>query len=251
MEIPKNIKDEIWEYCRLNDITDLNAFMVKMLKQGYNIEKYGPTPFTVGGSTPEIIEKEVIKEVEKIVEKEVIKEVPVEVIKEVEKIVEKEVPVEVIKEKEVYITDDEEVIKLTKELESVKKNEKVHLSGLHEKVKELKEKDVKIETLNRKNSDLSSDILQLKEKIDSLIDELEIEKGKVEELSNTDGNVIKSLNQQIKNLKIELELEKNRHYERPKKERPKEDKPNRSGLGNVISWISKSERDDEKDLYGE
>ena len=56
MEIPKNLKDEIWEYCRLNDITDLNAFMLKSLQQGFNIEKYGTTPFKIGGD-PEIIEK--------------------------------------------------------------------------------------------------------------------------------------------------------------------------------------------------
>ena len=55
MEIPKNLKDEIWEYCKLNDITDLNAFMLKSLQQGFNIEKYGPTPFTVGGKEPEVM----------------------------------------------------------------------------------------------------------------------------------------------------------------------------------------------------
>lgn len=273
MEIPKNLKDEIWEYCRLNDITDLNAFMLKSLQQGFNIEKYGPTPFTVNNKEAEVIEKEVIKEIEKIVE--VVKEVPVEVIKEivkevpVEKIIEKviEVPVEIIKEvmvekpvevvKEVFITDDELANKLQEELESVKNNEKVHLKGLRDKVTELKEKDVEILDLNRKISDLDNNILQLEKSLNELGDkttkleeDLEVERGKVLELSKSDDNNIKSLKQQIENLKIELELEKNRHYQPPEREKPKDDKPRKGGLGNIISWVSKTERDEE-DLYGE
>jgi len=240
MEIPKNIKDQIWEYCRINDITDLNAFMLKSLQQGFNIEKYGPTPFTVGDKEPEIIEKEI----EKIVE------VPVEVVKEV--IVEK--PVEVIKE--VVVSDDESVNKLQKELDSVKVNERAHLKSLRDKVKELKEKNVEISDLNRKTSDLTTQILQLKSELNELggkttklEEELEEERKKVLELS--DDKNIKSLTQKIENLKVELELEKNRHYQPPKKERPKEEKPKRSGLGNVINWVSKSERNGGKDFYGE
>jgi DNA repair exonuclease SbcCD ATPase subunit len=269
MEIPKNLKDEIWEYCRLNDITDLNAFMLKSLQQGFNIEKYGPTPFTVGGKEPEVIEKEVEKIVEVIKEvpveviKEIIKEVPV--VKEVEKIV--EVPVEIIKEvmvekpfevvKEVFITDDESVNKLQEELESVKANEKVHLKGLRDKVTELKEKDVEILDLNRKISDLDNNILQLEKdlnelggKTTKLEEELEEERKKVLELSESDDESIRSLTQQIENLKIELELEKNRHYQKPKKEKPKDDKPKSLGT-NIINWVSKSERNGDKDLYGE
>jgi hypothetical protein len=155
MELTKELKDDIWEYCRLNDITDLNAFMVRMLRQGYNIEKYGATPFKMSKGKHEIIEKEIIKEVpvevirevEKIIE--IIKEVPVEVIKEViiekpisggkkEVIVEKrvEVPVEVIKEviiekevirevpveviKEIHIKDDEQIKKLEQKIDILK-----------------------------------------------------------------------------------------------------------------------------------
>jgi len=77
MEIPKNLKDEIWEYCRLNDISNIDEFIVKMVRQGYTVEKFGATPL---GKTE-------VKEVEKIVE------------------VIREVPVEKIIEKEVFITD--------------------------------------------------------------------------------------------------------------------------------------------------
>ena len=145
MEIPKKLKDEIWEYCRLNDISNIEDFIIKMVRQGYTVEKFGATPLGTGE----------VKEVEKVVE--VIKEVPVEKIVEVTK----EIPVEKIVEKEVYITDDKEVEKLTKELESVKKNESVHLKGLRGKVNEINEKDGEIDTLNRKISDLNNKILQL------------------------------------------------------------------------------------------
>ena len=71
MEIPKNLKDEIWDYCRVNNISNIDEFTIKLVRQGFTVEKFGATPST------KIIEKEV----ERIVE--VIKEVKVEVIKEV------------------------------------------------------------------------------------------------------------------------------------------------------------------------
>ena len=64
MNIPNNINDEIWEYCRLNKITNIDDFILKMLKQGFTVEKYGSTPNTI----------------EKIVEIEKIIEVPIEMV---------------------------------------------------------------------------------------------------------------------------------------------------------------------------
>ena len=197
MEIPKKLKDEFWEYCRLNNITDIDSFMLKSLQQGFNIEKYGTEPFKIGGE-PEIIEKEIVKVITATTEVEVVKEVPVEieVIKEVEKIV------------EVTVTDNELIDKLNKEKEE--------LSG----------------------------------KLSDLEKKLKKEEEKVEELSNSDAGIIKSLRQEIENLKIEVELEKNRNYEAPKREKPKQDKRNLR-FGNIINWISKEEREDEEDIYGE
>jgi chromosome segregation ATPase len=162
MEIPKKLKDEIWEYCRLNDISNIDDFVIKMVRQGYTVEKFGSTPLGNG-------------EVEKVIE--VIKEVTVEKI--IEKII--EVPVEKIVEKKVYITDDKEVEKLTNELESVKKNESIYLDGLRVKVNE---KDEEIVTLNRKISDLILKISQLesnleKKKVET--DELNKKINKIEE----------------------------------------------------------------------
>ena len=99
MEISKQLKDEIWDYCRANNITNIDEFTMKILRQGFTVEKFGATPQTV----------------EKVVEKVV--EVPVEKI--VEKIV--EVKVEVPVEKEVYITDNsnnEELANKIKDLET-------------------------------------------------------------------------------------------------------------------------------------
>jgi hypothetical protein len=97
MEIPKNLKDEIWEYCRLNDISNIDEFIVKMVRQGYTVEKFGATPL---GKTE-------VKEVEKIVE------------------VIREVPVEKIIEKEVFITDDIQITELTNKLTQLEEEKRI------------------------------------------------------------------------------------------------------------------------------
>jgi hypothetical protein len=98
-----NIKD-ISSYCKLNNIDDVDSFVNKCFKRGYDIEVYGFL-----GKTGIVGEKQV--EIEVI--REIRVEVPVEVIKEVEKIVEKiiEVPVEVEKTIEVPVDRIVEVIK--------------------------------------------------------------------------------------------------------------------------------------------
>lgn len=134
MEVSKELNDEIWNYCRANNITNIDEFMLKCLKQGFTAEKFG--------ATPTIKEKIVEKEVEKIVK------VPVEKI--VEKIV--EVPVE----KEVFITDDKEMQKLTAEIERLNKNVKLASEAKDKALDELAEKEielkkVKIELEQEKN----------------------------------------------------------------------------------------------------
>jgi len=68
MEIPKVIKDEIWEYCRINNITNVDEFTIKMIKQGFTVEKYGATPAQKETIIEKIVEKIVEIPVEKIVE---------------------------------------------------------------------------------------------------------------------------------------------------------------------------------------
>jgi len=106
MEIPKQINNEIWEYCRSNNITNIDEFTVKLLKQGFTVEKFGATPS--------------VSVVEKIVEKVV------------------EVPVE----KEVFITDDAEVKKLTDkiiELEGLVTTKDLELQVLKDQLKNKKD----------------------------------------------------------------------------------------------------------------
>ncbi len=102
MKLPKKQISNVRSYCDLNNIEDIDGFILQCFTDGYNIKKYG----LIGDTTDsKIIEKEV----EKIIE--VVKEVkvPFEVIKEVEKII--EVPVEIIKEVEKVIEVPVEVIK--------------------------------------------------------------------------------------------------------------------------------------------
>ena len=148
----KNTK-EIYDFCMLNGITDINKFIQECFKQGFDIQRYGL--LDSNGEKEKIVEipVEVIKEVEKIIE--ITKEVPVEVIKEIDKVIEvvkevpvdrvvekvvevikeipvekiiikevvKEVPVDRVVEKEIYITDDKQVEELGESLS--KKNKEL------------------------------------------------------------------------------------------------------------------------------
>jgi hypothetical protein len=78
MEIPKEINDEIWDYCRVNNITAIDDFTLKLIKQGFTVEKYGATPQTREKIVEKIVETIVEVPVEKIVEK--IVEVPVQMV---------------------------------------------------------------------------------------------------------------------------------------------------------------------------
>lgn len=154
MEIPKNLKDEIWEYCRLNDIPNIDEFIIKMVRQGYTVEKFGSTPL---GSTE-------VKEVEKIVE--VIKEIPVEKIIEVIR----EVPVEKIIEKEVIITDDIQITELSNKLTQLEEENKIFSTKLIENESELQ----KFSTKTVEMENIFHDKLTLKDnEIEKLKSELD------------------------------------------------------------------------------
>ena len=115
-------------FCSENEIKDIDGFILKCFKQGFDIKKYGFLEKTLNEDEKDlkkdvIEEKQLIKEV--IVEKRV--EVPVEIIKEVEVINEVIVEKEVIKEVEkiVTITNNEEleekIFQLNSDLESERK----------------------------------------------------------------------------------------------------------------------------------
>ncbi len=91
MKLPKKQISNVRSYCDLNNIEDIDGFILQCFIDGYNIKKYG----LIGDTTDsKIIEKEV----EKIIEVVKKVEVPVEVIKEVIKEVRVEVPIEKIVE---------------------------------------------------------------------------------------------------------------------------------------------------------
>ena len=69
MEIPNDLKGEIWDFCRANNITNIDEFTLKLLKQGFTSEKFGSTPMikTIEKEVEKIVEVQVEKIVEKIV----------------------------------------------------------------------------------------------------------------------------------------------------------------------------------------
>lgn len=44
MTLPTSLNNDIWEYCRANAITNIDEFIIKLVKQGFTIEKFGATP---------------------------------------------------------------------------------------------------------------------------------------------------------------------------------------------------------------
>lgn len=167
MNLNKNQLNNVYDFCKLNNIEDVNKFMVDCFSQGFNIKKYG----LIGDETSVkevVVEKmvevpvEVIKEVE--VEKIIEKKIPVEVIKEVEKIV--EVPVEKI----VYIQDkkDGEVVS--------------NLDNIHDKKDEIiSELKIKIEGFENQSGQGNKEKM-LQQTLVKLKKELSLKNEKIKEL---------------------------------------------------------------------
>lgn len=130
-KINQTYLNDISDYCRLNNIGDVDLFINQCLKQGFDVKKYG----LLGVNNDEVIKEVIVeKEVEKIVEviKEVEKivEIPIEVkvIEYVDREIIKEIPVEKIVTKIEYISDktneNELLLKIQQlELEMSKKDE--------------------------------------------------------------------------------------------------------------------------------
>jgi predicted RNase H-like nuclease (RuvC/YqgF family) len=232
-------------FCSANNIEDIDEFIYRCFKQGFDIEKYGFLGKTLNDGEKDLkigfsSEKQVLKEV--IVEKRV--EIPVEVIKEVEKIV--EVPVEVIKE----IVVEKEVIK------------EIPVEKVFTKIEYISDKTGENELLN-KIEQLEQNIFHLNEQIES---ERKIFSTKIEETENNfhyeiskkdneldklrlnldvklDDNKIKMLQQTIQNLNSEIRDLKKKNEELEKKllETPKQ-------LGNISAKFHGSSNLNE-DLY--
>lgn len=116
MDLPRHIRDEIEAYCRLNSIDNFNEFLISVISKGFTLEKYGPTPSS--------------KITEKIVEK--IVEIPVE--------------------KKVFITNDEELNKITNSLNEA--------NVLNDALK------ITVQNLEKENTSLKEELIKLKKQKD-------------------------------------------------------------------------------------
>ena len=175
----------VQEYCKLNNIEDVNKFIIKCYTEGFNINKYGMIGDNAESNVSNNKELERLRKLVKIYEMdqhnsiqdmieinnkvkslekqleespvEVVKyvETPVEIIKEIEVVqyvdreVIKEVPVEIIKEK---------IVNVVQEVPVDKSNDKVLLlqETLQKLRKELTEKNSRITELEEINKQLES-----------------------------------------------------------------------------------------------
>ena len=198
-------------FCSSNNIEDVDDFMYRCFKQGFDIEKYGLLGNTLNDDEKEVIKEvivekrveipvEVIREVEKTIE--VIKEVPVEIIKEiiVEKEIIKEVPVEKVVTKVEYISDKttenelgeiitklkEEMSKKDEELDEVRRNLDIILDK--PPIEIIKEVEVIKEVENNEKLKMMGETLQ------KLRKDLSLKDKKIEELEN--------INKQLESIKV-------------------------------------------------
>ena len=171
-----NNTKEIYDFCLLNKILDIDGFINKCFKNGFHIEKYGfigedsgktlnddEKDLKTGGIQEKRVEIEVVREIRV--------EVPVEVIKEVEKIVEviKEVPVEKIIEKIIQVSDDTQINELL-----------LKIQQLENRTPEIVE--VIKEVIIQSNNDKS---LMLQDTLNKLRKELTEKNSKITELEGT------------------------------------------------------------------
>lgn len=169
---------QIQTYCNENNITNIDDFIFRCFKQGFDINRYGFL-----GKTQEVIEKEIIIE----------KEVPVEVVKEIEKIV--------------YITNTENEKNLTERITKLDEECKNFSTKIDElelerqifstKTQEMEnffqysltKKDEELDELKRILDDDQSKKLQ--ETLQKLRKELVEKNKKIEELEKINQNPIK------------------------------------------------------------
>jgi len=222
----RNIKT-IEEYCKLNNIVDVDEFTYQCFKQGFDVKKYGFLGKTLNEDekdlkTDEIGEKDLrdsrktcgIEEKREGIEVIREKQAEKEVIKTVEVI--KEVPVEIVVEKIIYTTDDIQINELggkiakleqelstktteigtirqefstkTEETENIFQNE---MSKKDEELDELRQKLDILVTNNRANM-LQETLLKLRKDLilkDKRIEELEGINKQLETIKVSQGAV--------------------------------------------------------------
>jgi len=153
----KKTTDSISKYCEINNILDIDKFVFKCFKQGFDIERYG----LLGENEKlEIREVEVIK----YVDREVIKEVPVEkIVTKIEYISDKNTENELT---ESITKMKEEMSKKDKDLDELRRSLDIKLDDTNVKMlqetlqklrKDIGEKNKQIEELEKINKDLKDE----------------------------------------------------------------------------------------------
>ena len=175
----KNTK-EIYDFCLLNKIMDIDGFINKCFKKGFNIEKYG-----LIGEDSEKTDGIGEKQTEIEVIREIRVEVPVEVIKYVDREVIKEIKVEVPVEKIVYIYDKKEENSVPNIDKIRDKNEINEINELLLKIQQLENQEPIIKEVIIEVEKSNDKTLLLQETLNKLRKELTDKNTKITELEGT------------------------------------------------------------------
>jgi predicted RNase H-like nuclease (RuvC/YqgF family) len=213
-------------YCSANNIEDIDDFIYKCFKQGFDIKKYGLLGKTLnegekhlntGGIEEKQVEIEVIREIRVEVPVEVIKEVDriVEVIKEVpvEKVVIqeviKEVPVDRVVEKIIQTSDDTQINELLSKIEQLNGEISIKCVEIDNIRQEFSTKTEEMENIfQNKMSKKDEELDELRRNLD-----IPVTNDRLNMLQQT----IQNLNSEIRDLK-----KKNEELEKKLLEQPKE-----------------------------
>lgn len=172
--IDKSLEKDLIDYCKLNNIEDIEKFKIICFTMGFNIKKYGLLNHVDGD---QIVQTPKEIEVIKYVDREIIKEIPVEKIVEVIK--EIKVPVEKIVEvtKEIPV---EKIVEVVKEIPIKTETEKIIISD-EDKNKEL---IIKILDLEKKHQDCENKNTMISQTLQDLRSQIRNREIKIGELEN-------------------------------------------------------------------
>jgi len=172
----KNTK-EIYDFCLLNKILDIDGFINKCFKKGFDLSKYG-----LIGEDSEKTDGIGEKQTEIEVIREIRVEVPVEVIKYVDREVIKEIKVEVPVKKIVYIYDKKEENSVPNIGKIGDKNE---INELLLKIQQLENQEPIIKEVIIEVEKSNDKTLLLQETLNKLRKELTDKNTKITELEGT------------------------------------------------------------------
>jgi hypothetical protein len=206
MELPKDLKDKVWNYCRLNDITDVNGFIIKTIKKGLDVEVYGLLGKTLNEDEKDLKtdnegEKD-LRDSRKTCGIEE-KRAGIEVIREIRV----EVPVEVIREVEKIVTKIEYISDKTGEDELFGKIEQLEENIFHLNKELDKERQIFSTKTEQMENIFQNEMSKKDKELDGLRQSLDIKK---------DDDQVKLLQETLQKLRKEI-LEKNKKIEKLEK----------------------------------